>query len=156
MGDLANGIPYADKFNPSDPINADCNWDGDANNLKLVALAEHEIQATVGIKCTVNYDSKPVLEVTFDGGFVTEVAAEEEELKFIVREANVFGTSFKAVDPNFEVGNKEYARAAVAYVMHGINRSTVIGSGWKTSKRRFPSTSMQTEYMVVFDAAQMS
>lgn len=66
------------------------------------------------------------------------VIAEDDSLLFQVSNANIFMPKFSSTDPNFILTNSDYARYAIARVVAGIRNSKTFGTGWKTSKRKFP------------------
>lgn len=46
------------------------------------------------------------------------------------------------------------ARFGIARVVEGLVKSTTFGTGWKTSKRRFPSVHIKGDYIIVFDPSE--
>lgn len=75
-------------------------------------------------------------------------------MTFLILGANVFGPVAKSLDPNFVVKDLNFLRYAIASVLAGINKSTTFGTGFKIGKRKFPSTFVTSDYLIVFDASE--
>lgn len=155
MGDLANSVPYAGYFPADDPFTVSCKWVRNNSNVILNAYDFHEIYAQVEESCTIMYKAREVLEFTADISFVVRIVAEDESLSFVILGANVFAPYYKSIDPNFVVKDTTLARFAITRVLEGFNNQLTIGTGWKTSKRKFPSTHVNRDYIIIFDPSEV-
>lgn len=81
------------------------------------------------------------------------IIAEDDTLTFLIIAVNIFSPQARPLDPNYVVKNSNFLRFAVANVAAGINKSTTFGTGFKIGKRKFPSTVVTPNYLVVFDAS---
>lgn len=43
----------------------------------------------------------------------------------------------------------------MAKIANGIAGSKTVGTGWRTSKRKFPSVNVVADYLVVFDPSEV-
>lgn len=92
------------------------------------------------------------MEVTIS--FIVAIIAEEESLVFRVSGANSATPTFKSIDPNFEVKHQHILNFDINQIVSTIDRAHVLGTGWKVSKRKFPSVQISTNYLIVLDPSE--
>jgi hypothetical protein len=77
-----------------------------------------------------------------------------DTLNFEITNANIFGAKFQAIDPKFQVTRQDLGAFIVARVVRALIRRQVLGTGWKTSKRNFPVTKLDSDFMVIYDPSE--
>ena len=84
------------------------------------------------------------------------VIALDDSLVFKVTRTNAFLPKYKSLDPNYIVASdkNDYARFAIENVVATLIGSQVFGTGWKISKRKFPSVMLTTEYLIIYDPSE--
>jgi hypothetical protein len=83
---------------------------------------------------------------------VIKISPLDDSLVFEVYQTKLYLIDYKPLDPKFIVADKELLKFHCERVLDGLVGSKVLGTGWKTQKRRFPCIDILNEdYIVVFD-----
>lgn len=85
---------------------------------------------------------------------VVDVIALDDSLRFKVTNTEIFAPKYKSLDPNFIVEQKQYLNFAISNVVATIRGSYVFGTGWKVSNRKFPSVSITSDYLIIYDPSE--
>ena len=82
---------------------------------------------------------------------IGRVLAEKDRLSVKVSRVFKNRVTFKAVDPKFVVAFESWANDIITEIMYSIEGSTVFGDGWATIPRRFPSSYVIRNYLLIFN-----
>lgn len=152
MGDLSGAIPAAEKYAPDDAFTAQCGWEGE---LKLSAFADNQVYVRTPLTCVLVHKTNRLLELAATVDFVVTLVAEESSLVFRVHKADVYALKWKSLEPTFAVKDEKLLEYYAAVVVNGLKGRQVLGTGWRTLSRKFPSVFIpSSEHIILFDSSE--
>ena len=91
----------------------------------------------LGIDILVTYEAKPKLY--------------EKYLDFSI--SKIAGVTTFREQPNFKIVNKDLALFMIDETLQTALNSKVVGSGYKTSTRKYPNVAIRNDYLVLYDSS---
>lgn len=77
--------------------------------------------------------------------------AEEDHVRAVVQSTGVYGATYKSTNSKWVLTNENIAKYSLSEVLNGLVGKTVFGTGFPLLSRKYPSSRVLEDYVIIFD-----